>query len=100
MNTNRITWYPARTPQSSGVLAHKFTVNGPHAQTVWNWLAADNAHGEWLLPNAPVGESFSFHIHEESQDAESARCTRGHITHLKLSGANVPEMEWHEHGPM
>lgn len=98
MTTDRITWYPVRTPKRSGLLEHKFTVSGPHAQAVWDWLAANNPHGEWLLPNTPVGTGFTFRINENPADPEAARRTRGHISHLKLSGASVADMQWHEHG--
>jgi hypothetical protein len=99
MTTDRITWYPAGKPKRSGMLEHKFTASGPNAQEVWDWLAANNAHGEWLLPQEPVSERFVFRIHENPQDAEAATITRRHITHLKLSAAGgVPYLEWHEHG--
>ena len=98
MTTNRITWYPARTPKRSGLLEHKFTVSGPNARAVRNWLLKDNTqHGEWLIP-ATAAAGFAFRIHENPADPEAAKRTRGRIAHLKLSGASVADMQWHEHG--
>jgi hypothetical protein len=80
------------------MLEHRFKASGPNAQAVWNWLDANNAHGEWLLPQSPVGERFDFRIHENPQEPAAARRTRGYIMHLRLTGALVPDLEWHEHG--
>ena len=79
------------------MLKHRFTVVGTNAQAIWDWLDVDNVrHREWLLPSAPVGERFVFYLHENPQNPEAARRTRGHIAHLKLTGARVPDLQWRE----